>query len=279
MLDLDACIEKLYKCEPISEHAVKWICEKVRELLVNEPNVLCLSSPLTVVGDVHGQFYDVIELFRIAGYVPDTNYLFLGDFVDRGHHSVETVSLLLALKLRHPHRVHLLRGNHESRAISLTYGFYAECKKKYGNPNVWRYFMEVFDFLTISATIDNKIFAVHGGLSPEILSLEQIKVLYRFGEIPMEGAIADLMWSDPEPDKDGFYLSQRNAGYTFGADVVLWDDKLSTVWSAPNYCYRCGNVASVLEISESGDRHFNVFSAAPENTRATPEANVPDYFL
>jgi serine/threonine-protein phosphatase PPG1 len=304
MLDLDACIEKLYKCEIISEHAVKWICEKVKELLVNEPNVLCLSSPLTVVGDVHGQFYDVIELFRIAGYVPDTNYLFLGDFVDRGHHSIETVTLLLALKLRHPHRVHLLRGNHESRAISLTYGFYAECKKKYGNPNVWKYFMDVFDFLTISATIDTQVFAVHGGLSPEILSLDQIKVLYRFGEIPMEGAIADLMWSDPEPDKDGFYLSSRNAGYTFGADVVdmflrtnnldhilrahqlcmegyqvLWDDKLSTVWSAPNYCYRCGNVASVLEISENGDRHFNVFNAAPENTRSTPEANVPDYFI
>ncbi|KAL8872758.1 MAG: hypothetical protein Q9174_001665 [Haloplaca sp. 1 TL-2023] len=213
-----------------------------------------------------------------------------GDYVDRGLFSVETISLLVCLKLRYPHRVHLIRGNHESRGVTQSYGFYTECSRKYGNASVWHYFTDMFDFLTLSVVINNQIFCVHGGLSPSIHSIDQIKIIDRFREIPHEGPMADLVWSDPDPERDEFSLSPRGAGYTFGAQVVkkfldvnkmnhilrahqlcqegyqvLYDDRLSTVWSAPNYCYRCGNMASVLEVSDTGERYFNVFDAAPEN--------------
>lgn len=117
----------------------------------------------------------MIELFKIGGECPDTNYLFLGDFVDRGNNSVETFLLLLALKVRYPSRMALLRGNHESRQITQVYGFYDECLRKYGTSNVWKYCTEVFDLLVLGAVIDNQIFCVHGGLSPSITSLDEVK--------------------------------------------------------------------------------------------------------
>ncbi|KAK2589426.1 putative serine/threonine protein phosphatase [Conoideocrella luteorostrata] len=343
-VDLDECISRLYKKELLAESVIEAICAKTKELLMRESNVVHVRAPVTVVGDIHGQFFDLIEIFRIGGYCPDTNYLFLGDYVDRGMFSVETISLLVCLKLRYPNRVHLIRGNHESRGVTQSYGFYTECSRKYGNANVWHYFTDMFDFLTLSVVIDNQIFCVHGGmrfqssdqnlggfasmtgeyqnqadmtilgLSPSIHSIDQIKIIDRFREIPHEGPMADLVWSDPDPERDEFSLSPRGAGYTFGAQVVkkflavnnmshilrahqlcqegfqvLYDDRLSTVWSAPNYCYRCGNMASVLEVSDNGERFFNVFAAAPENDqhkdmqpggdKAADGNALPDYFL
>jgi serine/threonine-protein phosphatase 4 catalytic subunit len=119
----------------------------------------------------------LIELFRIGGEIPETNYLFLGDYVDRGYNSVETFLLLLALKVRYPQRVALLRGNHESRQITQVYGFYDECLRKYGSSNVWKYCTEVFDMLNLAAVIDNKIFCVHGGLTPQIQSVNDVDSL------------------------------------------------------------------------------------------------------
>ncbi|OBZ83785.1 putative serine/threonine-protein phosphatase C22H10.04 [Choanephora cucurbitarum] len=296
-LDLDACLERLYKKQLLADCVLKEVCERTKELLLTESNVVHIKAPVTVVGDIHGQYYDLIEIFRIGGYCPDTNYLFL-----------ETISLLTCLKLRYPDRVQLVRGNHESRAVTQTYGFYAECVRKYGSANVWKYFTDMFDFLTLSVVIDNSLFCVHGGLSPTIHVLDQIKIIDRFKEIPHEGAMADLVWSDPDPDKEEFAISARGAGYTFGSQVVnrflhlnqmdhilrahqlcnagyqvLFDDKLSTVWSAPNYCYRCGNLASILEVSVSGERFFNVFDAAPENDRMiennTSMPGKVEYFL
>eukprot|EP00003_Mantamonas_plastica_P031503 TRINITY_DN823_c0_g2_i2.p1 TRINITY_DN823_c0_g2~~TRINITY_DN823_c0_g2_i2.p1 ORF type:complete len:281 (-),score=74.71 TRINITY_DN823_c0_g2_i2:728-1570(-) len=280
----------------------------MKELLIYESNVKHISAPVTVVGDVHGQFYDLLELFRVGGECPDTNYLFLGDYVDRGYYSIETISLLICLKIRYPDRITLLRGNHESRQITQVYGFYGECMRKYGNANVWKYFTDMFDYLTTAAVISDKIFAVHGGLSPSIHTFDQIRVMDRFQEIPHEGPLTDLVWSDPEPTKEGFSLSPRGAGYYFGQDVVnkfckvnqvehivrahqlcmdgyqvLWDDRLSTVWSAPNYCYRCGNVAALMEIDDEGNRFCNTFTEAPESEREKPTVDntkeVPDYFL
>lgn len=144
------------------------VCTKVKEIFAQEPNICQLNSPITLVGDVHGQFYDVLELFRVGGEIPDTNYLFMGDYVDRGPHSVEVITLLMLLKLRYPRRICLIRGNHETRTITQIYGFQAECQQKYGNVKVWQYYTDVFDYLPIGAIIDNKLFAVHGGLSPTI---------------------------------------------------------------------------------------------------------------
>lgn len=115
----------------------------------------------------------------MGGDCPKTNYIFMGDFVDRGFHSVETFLLLLALKVRYQDRITLIRGNHESRQITQVYGFYDECLRKYGSVNVWRYCTEIFDFLPLAAIIDDKIFCVHGGLSPSFDTLDEIKTIDR----------------------------------------------------------------------------------------------------
>jgi len=104
----------------------------------------------------------------MGGQLPDTNYLFMGDYVDRGYHSVETLTLMLAFKVRYPDRITILRGNHESRQVTQVYGFYDECIKKYGNANVWKIFTDLFDFLPLTALVEGKIFCMHGGLSPTI---------------------------------------------------------------------------------------------------------------
>ena len=116
--ELDKWIEQLYDCKQLSEEQVKTLCEKAREILSSESNVQNVKCPVTVCGDVHGQFHDLMELFRIGGRSPDTNYLFMGDYVDRGYYSVETVTLLVAIKVRYRHRITILRGNHESRQIT-----------------------------------------------------------------------------------------------------------------------------------------------------------------
>jgi serine/threonine-protein phosphatase 2A catalytic subunit len=159
-----------------------------------------------------------MELFKIGGPNPDTNYLFMGDYVDRGYYSVETVTLLVALKIRYPERITILRGNHESRQITQVYGFYDECLRKYGNANVWKFFTDLFDYLPLTALIDNQIFCLHGGLSPSIDTLDNIRALDRIQEVPHEGPMCDLLWSDPD-DRCGWGISPRGAGYTFGQDI------------------------------------------------------------
>jgi len=160
-----------------------------------------------------------MELFRTGGEIPSSRYVFLGDYVDRGYNSVETLELLLCLKLKYPGHITLLRGNHESRQISLSYGFYEEIMRKYGNTNPWRYFTEVFDYFSIAAIIEGKIFCIHGGLSPMISTIDQIRLINRKMEIPHEGAFCDLMWSDPD-DIETWIMSNRGAGWIFGWKVV-----------------------------------------------------------
>jgi len=302
--DLDRMIETLRRCEVLKESEVKLLCSKAMEILVEESNVQRIDSPVTICGDIHGQFYDLMELFKVGGDCPQTNYLFMGDFVDRGFYSVETFLLLLALKVRYPDRIFLIRGNHESRQITQVYGFYDECLRKYGSVNVWRYCTDIFDYLSLSAIIDNRILCVHGGLSPTITTVDQIRTIDRKQEVPHDGAMCDLLWSDPE-DVTGWGLSPRGAGYLFGGDVCqqfnaannidliarahqlvmegykwMFDEQLVTVWSAPNYCYRCGNVAAIMELDENLEKSFKVFEAAPQEARGVPAKKAaPDYFL
>ncbi len=251
-----------------------------------EANVQPVQAPVIICGDIHGQFEDLQKLFKLGGELPQTRYLFMGDYVDRGHNSVECISLLLAYKLRYKDSIVILRGNHESRQITQAYGFYDECGRKYGNPSVWKCFMEVFDYLPITALVEGRYFCLHGGLSPSIGSLDDIRFLNRRVEVPHEGAMCDLLWSDPD-ERAGWGTSPRGAGYTFGCDTVeafthrnglsmvtrahqlvmtgysyTHNKKVVTVFSAPNYCYRCGNEAAILKLSSYLKESYLQYKAA-----------------
>ena len=209
---LDAWIEHLLECKPLSEPQVKTLTEMAKEILETESNVQPVRAPVTICGDIHGQFHDLMELFRIGGVAPDTNFLFQGDYVDRGYFSVETVTLLVCLKVRFSKRIFILRGNHESRQITQVYGFYDECMKKYGSANVWKMFTDLFDYLPVTAVVENSIFCLHGGLSPSIETLENIRQLDRVCEVPHEGPMCDLLWSDPD-DRQGRNSKIRTIQY------------------------------------------------------------------
>ena len=306
-MTVDQWLAQLNRGELLTELAVEYLCDQVKDILATESNVVPIPTPVSIVGDLHGQFLDLLELFQIGGHPPDTNYLFLGDYVDRGSQSVETISLLICLKLKYPSRITLLRGNHESRQITQVYGFYNECIRKYNSVRVWTAFTSLFDYLPLAAVVGGTLLAVHGGLSPSINTLDQLRILNRFNEIPHEGPIADIFWSDPDPEKEGWIVSPRGAGYIFGHDVVLRflyvnrmehiarahqlcmtgyqllfkDECMSTVWSCPNYCYRFGNVASIMEVGDGGERSYNVFSQAPRNdSDGDPgDKQTPDYYF
>lgn len=275
VMNLDRQIEQLMECKPLPESEVKALCDKAKEILMEESNVQPVRAPVTVCGDIHGQFHDLMELFKIGGKPPETNYLFMGDYVDRGYNSVETVTLLVSLKVRYRDRITITRGNHESRQITQVYGFYDECTRKYGNPNVWKYFTDLFDYIPLTALIEGKFFCLHGGLSPSIDTLDQIRQLDRSQEVPHEGPMCDLLWSDPD-DRSGWAISPRGAGFIFGQDISeqfnhnnnlimisrahqLFKDgympthsnNVVTIFSAPNYCYRCGNLAAIMEVDEN----------------------------
>ena len=223
--------------------------------------LLELEAPIKIVGDIHGQYYDLLRLFEFGGFPPDANYLFLGDYVDRGKQSLETICLLLAYKIKYPENFFLLRGNHECAAINRIYGFYDECKRRY-NIKLWKTFTDCFNCLPVAAVVDEKIFCVHGGLSPEHHSMDQIRRLMRPTDVPDAGIICDLLWSDPDKELEGWGENDRGVSFTFGSDVVtkflkkhdldlvcrahqVVEDgyeffakrRLVTIFSAPNYWY------------------------------------------
>jgi serine/threonine-protein phosphatase 4 catalytic subunit len=296
MSDLDDKIERLIRGDLLSEVEISEICSLYREIGIEESNIQRVPAPVSVVGDLHGQFPDLLELLELNGRPPHTAYLFLGDYVDRGFFSVEVLLLLVCLKIRYPDKVTLIRGNHESRQVTQVYGFYDECVRKFGNSNVWRLCTEMFDYFPLGAWIPEVgVLCIHGGLSPNFDTLDEIRRIDRKREVPHEGPMSDIMWSDPDEIK-GWGVSPRGAGYLFGGDVVesfnhvsmldvsarahqlvmegykyMFEGDLVTVWSAPNYCYRCGNVAAVMNVSDvvtnpTGEHSkitFLTFEAAP----------------
>ncbi|KAL8817398.1 MAG: hypothetical protein Q9223_003765 [Gallowayella weberi] len=285
---LDGWIESLMSCKQLAEHDVQRLTPQSFLLcarLASEQTVDCVRTL--------GSRSASRRVERSAG----------GDYVDRGYYSVETVTLLVALKIRYPQRITILRGNHESRQITQVYGFYDECLRKYGNANVWKFFTDLFDYLPLTALIDNQIFCLHGGLSPSIDTLDNIRALDRIQEVPHEGPMCDLLWSDPD-DRCGWGISPRGAGYTFGQDIseafnhnngltlvarahqlvmegYNWsqDRNVVTIFSAPNYCYRCGNQAAIMEIDEHLKYTFLQFDPCPRAGEPMVSRRTPDYFL
>jgi serine/threonine-protein phosphatase PP1 catalytic subunit len=170
-------------------------------------------------GDIHGQYSDLLRLFEYGGLPPEANYLFLGDYVDRGKQSLETICLLLAYKIKYPENFFLLRGNHECGSVNRIYGFYDECKRRF-NVRLWKVFTECFNCLPVAALIDDKILCMHGGLSPDLTQLDEIKNLPCPTDVPDTGLLCDLLWSDPGKDTTGWGMNDRGVSYTFGPDRV-----------------------------------------------------------
>lgn len=259
----------------LEEDHIIMLCRKSRDLFLSQPILLELEAPLKICGDIHGQYHDLLRMFQYGGFPPDANYLFLGDYVDRGRQSIETICLLLAFKLKYPENFFLLRGNHECSTINRIYGFYEECKKRY-SIKLWKTFTECFNCLPVAAMIDDKIFCMHGGLSPDLNKVEDIQKIFRPVEIPDNGLLCDLVWSDPDPNITGWDDNERGVSFIFGKDIVniflkkndidlicrahqVVEDgymffakrQLVTLFSAPNYCGEFDNSGSMMTVDET----------------------------
>eukprot|EP00397_Hematodinium_sp_SG-2012_P014564 GEMP01014808.1.p1 GENE.GEMP01014808.1~~GEMP01014808.1.p1 ORF type:complete len:303 (+),score=32.57 GEMP01014808.1:46-954(+) len=282
-VDLENTIEKLLEVRggkpgrlvQLVDSELRTLCSKCREVFLGQPALLELEAPLKICGDVHGQYHDLLRLFEYGGFPPESNYLFLGDYVDRGKQSLETIALLFAYKVRYQENFFLLRGNHECASITRIYGFYDECKRRY-NIKLWKTFCDAFNCLPSAAIVDEKIFCMHGGLSPEINSMDQIKRIVRPTDVPDTGLLCDLLWSDPEKDINGWAENDRGVSFIFGADVVqsflrkqdmdlicrahqVVEDgyeffakrQLITLFSAPNYCGEFDNAGAMMTVDET----------------------------
>ena len=282
-MNVDSIIERLLsvrgnkpgKQVDLKEEEIKFLIDKSLQILKEQKMLVDLEAPIHVCGDIHGQYYDLLRIFEHCGYPGEYNYLFLGDYVDRGKQSLETICLLLCYKIKFPNKVTLLRGNHESSVTNRIYGFYDECKRRY-NVRIWRSFTDLFNFLPVAALIDEKILCMHGGLSPELKNLQNIENISRPTEIPDTGLLCDLLWSDPEKDILDYDENDRGVSVVFGEKVVEDFNKkndldliirahqvvdegyeffakrqLITIFSAPNYCGEFDNSAGIMIIDES----------------------------
>jgi len=180
-----------------------------------------LGCPLVIVGDIHGSLIDLCRVFRVFDVPPITNYLFLGDYVDRGQYSLPVITILLALFCQYPEKMTLLRGNHEFSHINKNYGFLAEIMDKYKDESLWELFQEVFSYMPLVAIVNEQIFCVHGGLSPKLTDLYQIQII----DIPLQTymhspLVSDLVWSDPSDNIAEFSRNIRGSGHIFGSDTV-----------------------------------------------------------
>ncbi|KAG5497707.1 hypothetical protein JKF63_03973 [Porcisia hertigi] len=260
----------------MTEEEVVYLVLESRKLFMSQPMLIEIRAPVNLCGDVHGQYSDLLRLFEMGGYPPDSNYIFLGDYVDRGEQSLETVCLLLAYKLYFPDNFFLLRGNHESSSINRIYGFFDECKRRY-SVRLWKLFTDTFNCMPVAGLVDGRILCMHGGLSPELYSLDQIRRILRPSDVPDSGLICDLLWSDPADEPiSGFGENDRGVSWTFGEDVVVnftnaldldlicrahqvaeegykffAKRRLLTVFSAPNYCGEFNNYGAFVCVDEN----------------------------
>lgn len=284
-------IHSLLHCDPaappkIAPTELETLLIDATRVMQSQPVFLPLQAPITICGDIHGQFDDLRRVFRLRGAPPKTPYLFLGDYVDRGDKSVEVATLLLALKVQYPNHIFLLRGNHECRDTNDSYGFRDECNTyvdrctpaECGDLNgdtLWTQFNLTFQWMPICASVNGRIFCVHGGLSPKLQSLKQLDAIDRgtLERIPSEGLVCDLLWSDPDKNETGWGENDRGCSYTFGPQIVhdfcekhgfhlvcrahqvmdfgyefFCQRKLATVFTASNYCGDYGNRGSVLYV-------------------------------
>lgn len=305
-LDLDELISRLLKSggeTEMSENELTALCSISREVIRNQPMLLELEAPMNVCGDIHGQIADLRQIFETCGSPAEQPYLFLGDYVDRGKNSLETIALLLAYKVKFPLTFFLLRGNHESASINRIYGFYDECQRRF-SLRLWKLFTETFNYLPVAALIDGRILCMHGGLSPDLRNVASIKRLLRPTDIPDAGVLCDLLWSDPEEGLRGWAPNDRGVSYIFGADVLsdfmkkngldlicrahqvveqgyefFHNRSLVTVFSAPNYCGEFDNDGAVMCANEDLVCSFKIIKAKKEKPRGNSKKNLGKVFF
>ncbi|KAF2402752.1 Metallo-dependent phosphatase [Trichodelitschia bisporula] len=264
---------KVTKTVVLKNAEIHAICRAAQEVFLSQPSLLELSPPVKIVGDVHGQYTDLIRMFEMCGFPPHSNFLFLGDYVDRGKQSLETILLLLCYKLKYPENFFLLRGNHECANVTRVYGFYDECKRR-TTIKVWKSFIDTFNTLPIAAIVAGKIFCVHGGLSPSLSHMDDIRQIQRPTDVPDYGLLNDLLWSDPAEMESDWESNERGVSYCFSKKVIMeflqrhdfdlvcrahmvvedgyefFSDRiLVTVFSAPNYCGEFDNWGAVMSVS------------------------------
>lgn len=297
--DLEFLKNHLYCEGRLTDEQALYIINSTTRILQDEPTLLDVEAPVTVCGDVHGQFYDLMKLFEVGGSPADTRYLFLGDYVDRGYFSIECVLYLWALKMWYPNGVFLLRGNHECRHLTDYFTFKLECKHKY-NLDIYDACMESFCALPLAAIMNKQFLCVHGGLSPELHTLDDLRNLNRFREPPTHGLMCDLLWADPvedfgrERNNDHFinnhtrgcsffytyaaacsFLEKNNllsiiraheaqdAGYrTYRKTKTTGFPSVMTIFSAPNYLDAYNNKAAILKY-ENNVMNIRQFNSTP----------------
>eukprot|EP00055_Hartaetosiga_balthica_P009058 m.35177 g.35177 ORF g.35177 m.35177 type:complete len:319 (-) comp6589_c1_seq1:121-1077(-) len=298
-VDVQDIINRLLEvrgCRPgktvtLDEAEIRGLCLSAREAVMNEPILLELAPPVQICGDVHGQYYDLLRLFEFGGFPPESSYLFLGDYVDRGKQSLETICLLLAYKIKYPDKIWLLRGNHECASINRIYGFYDECKRRY-SIKLWKTFTDCFNCLPVAAVVAEKIFCCHGGLSPDLQTMDQIKSIARPTDVPDTGLLCDLLWSDPEKDVDLWGENDRGVSFTFGSSIVerflnqngfdlvcrahqvvedgyefFANRQLVTVFSAPNYCGEFDNAGAMMNVDSDLMCKFHILKPADKKSK------------
>ncbi|KAK6322769.1 hypothetical protein J4Q44_G00075610 [Coregonus suidteri] len=247
----------------LTENEIRGLCLKPRKIFLSQPILLELEAPLKICGDVHGQYYDLLRLFEYGGFPPESNYLFLGDYVDRGKQSLETICLLLAYKIKYPRTSSCCVATKIAPPLTVSMAF----------------MMSVRD--------DEKIFCCHGGLSPDLQSMEQVRRVMRPTDVPDQGLLSDLLWADPDKDVLGWGENDRGVSFTFGADVVaiflhkhdmdlicrahqVVEDgyeffakrQLVTLFSAPNYCGEFDNAGAMMSVDETLMCSFQILKPA-----------------
>ncbi|MFH4978940.1 hypothetical protein AB6A40_005649 [Gnathostoma spinigerum] len=276
----------------VSELELIKLCAKAKSVFVSQSSLIELHPPLIVCGDIHGQYSDLLRIFDKNGFPPDTNYLFLGDYVDRGIQNIETISLLLAYKVQFPENFFLLRGNHETSSINRVYGFYDEVNRRYKSPRLWNVYQVVFNWMPLSAIISGRILCMHGGLSPLLNDIEQLRRIGRPIDPPSPSLELDLLWSDPDQWTTGWQPSNRGVSCVFGQDIVVHmceklqidliarahqvvqdgyeffaNRRLVTIFSAPHYCGQFDNAAASMSVSEDLSCAFKVYRPASKAVR------------
>jgi len=250
----------------LTNRAVTKILQKTEDILGREDNMLQLQTPITICGDTHGQWFDLMTLFETGGQCGDeagkTKYLFIGDYVDRGSFSSEIALYLFSLKIRYPTSIYLTRGNHESRHITRNFTFKNECLAKY-NEDIYDEFNNVFDNLPLCAVVSqmnngvakNKLFCCHAGPSPDITDISDINKLDRKQEVPKDGAMCDLLWADPTKDfgsandtEKWQFNKYRNCSYQYSHDAVVEFN-------------RRNGITSLVRGHEAQQEGYNLYSA------------------